>query len=68
MKKLKNWFVRFETIKNGAGGVVNMSDYINSNTHPNHLKEGHEIVSFDIDRELVLRNHLSIQQRADNLK
>jgi len=68
MKKLKNWFVRFETIKNGDGGVVNMSDYINNNKHPNHLKEGHEIVSFNKDRELVLRNHLTIQQRADNLK
>jgi hypothetical protein len=67
-RKLKNWFVRFETIKNGAGGVVNLSDYINNNQHPNHLKNGHEIISLDKNREIILRNHLSIQQRMDNLK
>ena len=67
-KQLKNWFIRFETIKNGAGGVVNLSDYINDNQHNNHLKNGHEIISLDKNRELILRNHLSIQQRMDNLK
>ena len=67
-RKLKNWFVRFETIKNNAVGVVNMSDYINDNQHPNHLKEGHEIISLDKNRDIILRNHLSIQQRADNIK
>ena len=68
MKKLKNWFVRFETIKGGASGVVNLSDYINDNKHNNHLKNGHEIISLDKHRETILRNHLSIQQRMDNLK
>ena len=67
-RKLKNWFVRFETIKNGSVGVVNLSDYINNNQHANHKKQGHEIISYDKDRNLILRNHLSIQQRADNLK
>lgn len=68
MKKLKNWFVRFQTIKNGAGGVVNLSDYINNNQHSNHNKDGHEIITLNKNRELILRNHLTIQQRADNLK
>lgn len=68
MKKLKNWFVRFQTIKNGAGGVVNLSDYINNNQHSNHKKDGHEIITLNKNRELILRNHLTIQQRADNLK
>lgn len=67
-RKLKNWFVRFQTIKNNAVGVVNLSDYINNNQHSNHKKDGHAIISFNQDRELILRNHLSIQQRADNLK
>ena len=67
-KQLKNWFGRFETIKGGAGGVVNLSDYINDNNHKNHQKQGHEIISYDKDRDLILRNHLSIQQKMDNLK
>jgi hypothetical protein len=67
-RKLKNWFVRFETIKNGSVGVVNLSDYINDNQHNNHKKQGHEIISYDKDRNLILRNHLTIQQRADNVK
>lgn len=67
MKKLKNWFVRFETIKSGAAGLVNIADYIYNEQHQNHLKNGHEIVAFELGRnEKILQNILHIQQSKDN--
>ena len=69
MKKLKNWFVRFETIKGGAGGFINIADYIHNEMHHNHHKTGHTIISYNEKNiDTVMRNYLSIQQRFDNEK
>jgi len=69
MKKLKNWFVRFETIKGGAGGFINLADYIHNDMHHNHDKMGHTIISYNEKHiDTVMRNYLSIQQRLDNEK
>lgn len=67
MKRLKNWFIRFETIKSGAAGLINMADYIYNDKHQNHLKNGHEIVAFELGKnENILKNILHIQQSKDN--
>ncbi len=69
MKKLKNWFVRFETIKGGAGGFINIADYIYNDNHYNHDKKGHSIISYNEKYiDTVMRNYLSLQQRFDNEK
>ena len=66
MKKLKNWFVSFDTIKNGATGLINSVDYVFDNTHDNHKKIGHEIISYEgSGSERILKNILKIQQRKD---
>ena len=67
MKKLKNWFIGFKTIKGGAAGLINIADYIYNDKHKNHLKNGHEIVAFEPDRsEKILQNILHIQQSKEN--
>jgi hypothetical protein len=67
MKKLKNWFIGFKTIKGGAAGLINIADYIYNDKHKNHIKQGHEIVAFEPDRsEKILQNILHIQQSKEN--
>ena len=67
MKKLKNWFIGFKTIKGGAAGLINIADYIYNDKHKNHIKHGHEIVAFELDRsEKILQNILHIQQSKEN--
>ncbi|MDA7817055.1 hypothetical protein N9A28_02575 [Sulfurimonas sp.] len=67
MKKLKNWFVSFDTIKGGATGLINSVDYIFDDNHDNHKKDGHEIVAYDgiKNSHKVLKNILQIQQSKD---
>ena len=65
MKKLKNWFVRFETIKGGANGLINMADYILDDTHTNHQKNNHYIIAYEKHSQTILKNMLSIQQNKD---
>lgn len=36
MKKLKNWFVSFESVKGGKVGLVDYLSYLNNNNHINH--------------------------------
>ncbi|MDK9693361.1 MAG: hypothetical protein OEL19_03810 [Sulfurimonas sp.] len=67
MKKLKNWFIGFKTIKGGAAGLINIADYIYNDKHKNHVKNGHEIVAFEPDRsKKILQNILHIQQSKEN--
>ncbi|WP_457743324.1 hypothetical protein [Sulfurimonas sp.] len=69
MKQLKNWFVRFETIKGGSRGFINIADYIHNDMHHNHEKTGHKIISYNEKNiDTVMRNYLSIQQKLDNEK
>lgn len=65
MKKLKNWFVRFETIKGGANGLINMADYILDDNHTNHQKNNHHIIAYEKHSQTILKNMLSIQQNKD---
>jgi hypothetical protein len=65
-KKLKNWFVRFETIKGGANGLINMADYILDDNHTNHQKNNHYIIAYETASQTILKNMLSIQQNKDN--
>jgi len=67
MKKLKNWFIGFKTIKGGAAGLINIADYIYNDKHKNHVKNGHEIVAFEAgNSEKILQNILHIQQSKEN--
>ncbi|OHE05419.1 hypothetical protein [Sulfurimonas sp. RIFOXYB12_FULL_35_9] len=67
MKKLKNWFIGFKTIRGGAAGLINIADYIYNDKHKNHLKNGHEIVAFESgNSEKILQNILHIQQSKEN--
>lgn len=67
MKKLKNWFIGFKTIKGGAAGLINIADYIYNDKHKNHIKHGHEIVAFEAgNSEKILQNILHIQQSKEN--
>jgi hypothetical protein len=67
MKKLKNWFIGFKTIKGGTAGLINIADYIYNNKHKNHIKHGHEIVTFEAgNSEKILQNILHIQQSKEN--
>ncbi|WP_455756777.1 hypothetical protein [Sulfurimonas sp.] len=67
MKKLKNWFVSFDTIKSGATGLINSVDYIFDNEHQNHIKEGHQIIAYQSvsNSHKVLKNILQAQQSKD---
>lgn len=67
MKKLKNWFIGFKTIKGGAAGLINIADYIYNDKHKNHINHGHEIVAFEAgNSEKILQNILHIQQSKEN--
>ena len=67
MKKLKNWFVSFDTIKGGATGLINSVDYIFDDNHDNHKKDGHEIISYESikNSHTILKNILLQQQKKD---
>ena len=67
MKKLKNWFVSFDTIKNGINGLINSVDYIFDDNHHNHKKDGHEIVAYEgiKNSHIILKNILKAQQQKD---
>ena len=42
---MKNWTVKFKTIKNKQQGLFNYMSYLTNDNHKNHNKEGHNIIN-----------------------
>lgn len=43
---INSFVVKFKGLKKGGKGLNTYLSYLNDNNHPNHVKEGHEIVNF----------------------